>query len=151
LVPVGDFLDKREKHFVFGTRIYPNNMDGVQFFNHRYFFLFFGKLIPPQVDKSTGVHPEIPIDDGHPPPPTALVRQLSATSAAPPKKVPSLKHCFLSDGCFDVQKFLQCQVDSCECSLWRTSTALNLIHGVGDGESLSVGKKAHAAVAPKLT
>ena len=30
---------------------------------------FFGKLIPPQVDKSTGVRPEIPIDDGHPPPP----------------------------------------------------------------------------------
>jgi hypothetical protein len=108
---------------------------------------FFGKLIPPQVDKSTGVRPEIPIDDGHPPPPpTALVRQLSASSAAPPEKVPSLKHCFLSDGCFDVQNFLQPQVASRECSLWRTLTALNLIHGVGDGESLSIGKKAHAAV-----
>jgi hypothetical protein len=48
----------------------------------------------------------------------------------------------LSDGCFDVQKFLQCQVAARECSLWRTSTALNLTHGVG--ESLTVGKKACA-------
>jgi len=80
-----------------------------------------------------------------PPAPPALVRQFSASSAAPPKKVPSLQHCFLSDGCFDVQKYLQRQVAARKYSLWRTSTALNLIHGVGD--SLSVGKKAHAAVA----
>ena len=78
------------------------------------------------------------------PPPTALVQQFSASSAAPQKKVPSLQHCFLSDGCFDVQ-FLQRQVTAWECSLWRTSTTLKLIHGVG--ESLSVSKKAHAAVA----
>ena len=80
--------------------------------------------------------------DNPPPPPTALVRQFSASSAAPPKKVPSLQHCFLSDGCFDVQKYLQRQVAARECSLWRVSTALNLIHGVG--ESLLVGKKARA-------
>jgi hypothetical protein len=114
------------------------------FFNHRFLFAFFlGELIPLQEDKSTGIRPEIPIDDG-PPPPTALVQQFSASSAAPQKKVPSLQHCFLSDGCFDVQ-FLQRQVTAWECSLWRTSTTLKLIHGVG--ESLSVSKKAHAAVA----
>ena len=81
------------------------------FFHSSIYFCFFsGKLIPPQVDKSTGVHPEIPFDDGQTPLPTALVQQFSASSAAPPKKVPSLQHCFLSDGCFYVQKFLQRQV-----------------------------------------
>jgi hypothetical protein len=111
-----------------------------------YFCFFFGELIPPQEDKSTGIRPEIPIDVGPPPPPTALVRQFSASSAAPQKKVPSLQHCFLSDGCFDVQKFLQQrQVTARECSLWRTTTALKLIHSVG--ESLSVSKKGHADVA----
>ena len=106
-------------------------MDGMPFFNHRFILAFFGKQIPLQMDKSTGVRPEIPIDDGQPPP-TALVRQFSASSAAPQKKVPSLQYCFLSDGCVDVQKFLQRQVAARKCSLWRTSTALNLIHGVSE-------------------
>jgi hypothetical protein len=58
------------------------------------------------------------------------------------RKLPHCSIAFLSDGCFDVQKFIQRQVAARECSLWRTSTTLNLIHGVG--ESLSVGKKVHA-------
>ena len=50
--------------------------------------------------------PEIPIEQWTtPPPPTALGRQFSESTAAPPKKVLSLQHCLLSDGGLDVEKF----------------------------------------------
>ena len=104
------------------------------------FLLFFVQTIPLQVDKSTASVHEFPLTMD--PPPTAIDRQFTACSAATPKKCSSLQHCFSSDGCFDVQKFIQHQVASRECSLWRTSTTLNLIHGVC--ESLSAGKHAHA-------
>ncbi len=53
-----------------------------------------------------------------------------------------MHHCLLSDGGLDVEKYLRRQVSACEWSLWRTSTALNLTHGVG--ESLSAGVVAPA-------
>ena len=43
-------------------------------------------------------------------------------------------------GGLDVEKYLRRQVTACEWSLWRTSMAQNLIHGVG--ESLSAVVKA---------
>ena len=48
-----------------------------------------------------------------------------------------MQHCLLPDGGLDVEKYLRRQVSAREWLLWRTSTALNLIHGVG--ESLSAG------------
>ncbi len=75
-----------------------------------------------------------------PPPPTAPGQQFSVSTAAPPKRVLSLQHCLLSDGGLDVEKYLHRQVTASEWSLLRTSTALNLIHGIG--ESISAGSKA---------
>ncbi len=87
--------------------------------------------------------PEIPIEQWTTtPPPTALGRQFSESTATPPKKVLSLQHYLLSYGGLDVEKYLWRQVSAHEWLLWRTSTALNLIHGVG--ESLSAGVKAPA-------
>ena len=88
--------------------------------------------------------PEIPIEQWTTttPPPTALGRQFSVSTAAPPKKVPSLQHCLLSDGGLDAEKYLRRQVTAREWSLWRTSPALKLIHGIG--ESLSAGVKARS-------
>ena len=77
-----------------------------------------------------------------PPPPTAPGRQFSVSTAAPPKRVPSLQHCLLSDGGLDVEKYLHRQVTAREWSLWRTLMALNFIHGVN--ESLSAGSKARS-------
>ena len=85
--------------------------------------------------------PEIPIDNG-PPPPTAPSRQFSVSTVAPPKRVPSLQHCILSDGGLDAEKYLHRQVTARKWSLWRTSMALNLIHGVG--EYFSAGSKARS-------
>ena len=56
-----------------------------------------------------------------PPAPSALVRQFSASSAAPPKKVPSLQHCFLSDGFLMFKNIYSFKLPL--ASLWRTSTA----------------------------
>ena len=66
-----------KKHFVFGTSINPKTL--IYFWHQKWMachfsiidviLLFIGKRIPPQVEKSTGVRPEIPIDDGYPPPP----------------------------------------------------------------------------------
>ena len=85
--------------------------------------------------------PEIPVTmEIPPPPPTAPGRQFSVSTAAPPKRVPSLHHCVRSDGGLDVEKYLQRQAIAREWSFWRKSMALNLIHGIG--ESLSAGGKA---------
>jgi hypothetical protein len=84
--------------------------------------------------------PEIPVTMETPPPPTAPGRQFSVSIAALPKRVTSLHHCVRSDGGLEVEKYLQRQAIAHEWSLWRTSMALNLIHGVG--ESLSAGGKA---------
>ncbi len=87
--------------------------------------------------------PEIPIEQWTTTlPSTTLGRQFSELTAAPPKKVPSLQHCLLSDGGLDVEKYLRRQVSARERSLWWTSTALNLIHDIS--ESLSAGVKAPA-------
>ena len=51
-----------------------------------------------------------------------------------------MQHCLLPDGGLDVEKYLRHQVSAREWSLWRTSMAQNLIHGVG--ESLSAAVKA---------
>ena len=72
--------------------------------------------------------------------PTAPGRQFSVSTAAPPKRVTSLHHCVRSDGGLDVEKYLQRQAIAREWSIWRTSVAQNLIHGVG--ESLSAAVKA---------
>jgi len=77
-----------------------------------------------------------------PPPPTAPGRQLSASTDAPPKRLPSLHHCVRSDGCLDVEKYLQRQAIAREWSLWRKSMSLNLIHGIG--ESLFAGVEARS-------
>ena len=58
-----------------------------------------------------------PLDDG----------QLS-----PPRRLPLLCDCFLSDGGFDVNKYLQRQTAVCQQLLWRTLTALNLTNVVGE-------------------
>ena len=86
--------------------------------------------------------PEIPVTMEIPPPPatTAPGRQFSVSTAAPPKRVTSLHHCVRSDGGLDVEKYLQRQAIAREWSIWRTSVAQNLIHGVG--ESLSAAVKA---------
>jgi hypothetical protein len=107
-------------------------MDGMPFFNHRFILAFFlvNKFLCKWTNPLAFIQ-KFPLTMANPPP-TALVRQFSASSAAPQKKVPSLQYCFLSDGCVDVQKFLQRQVAARKCSLWRTSTALNLIHGVSE-------------------
>ena len=85
---------------------------------------------------------KIPIDNGQPPlPPTAPSRQFSGLPAGPPKRVPSLQHCLLSDGGLDVEKYLHVKLplaNGCSGGLM----ALNLIHGVG--ESLSAGSKARS-------
>jgi hypothetical protein len=109
-------------------------------------FLHFlcGKPVPPQVDNlSTQVwSSRNPRDNGTPPPtPTAPGWQFSVSTAASPKRVPSLHHCVRSDGGLDVEKYLQRQAVAREWSLWRTSMALNLVvHGVG--ESISAAVKA---------
>ena len=105
------------------------------------FLTFFGgKPVPPQVDNSAESSRN-PRDNGNPPPPpTAPGRQFSVSTAAPPKRVTSLHHCVRSDGGLDVEKYLQRQAIAREWSLWRTSMAQNLIHGIG--ESLSAAVKA---------
>ena len=93
------------------------------------------------MDKFPRVFQKSPLNNGQPPPPpTALGRQFSVSTAAPPKRVPSLHHCISSDGGLAVEKYLQRQAIAHEWSLWRKSMALNLIHGIG--ESLSAGGKA---------
>ena len=71
-----------------------------------------------------------PLDDG----------QLS-----PPRRLPLLCDCFLSDGGFDVNKYLQRQTALHQRLLWRTSTALNLTNVVV--ESLSICNQAWGAAA----
>ena len=76
-VPVGDLLDIKgdKKTFQFCCKNKSQNIDFFVRKNVRrfifnswiYFCFFSGKLIPMQVDKSTGVRPEIPIDDEQPP------------------------------------------------------------------------------------
>ena len=65
--------------------------------------------------------------DNIPPPSTTVGRQLS-----PLMRIPSLRDCFLSDGGFDVDKYLQRQTALRQRLLWRTSTALNLTNVVGE-------------------
>ena len=78
--------------------------------------------------------------DNIPPPSTTVGRQLS-----PLMRIPSLRDCFLSDGGFDVDKYLQRQTALRQRLLWRTSSALNLTNVVG--ESLSIGNQARGAAA----
>ena len=75
------------------------------FFNHRFILAFFlvNKFLCKWTNPLAFIQ-KFPLTMANPPP-TALVRQFSASSAAPQKKVPSLQYCFLSDGCVDVQKF----------------------------------------------
>ena len=102
--------------------------------------IFCGNPVPLQVDKFTRVFQNSPLTMDNPLPPTAPGRQFFVSTAAPPKRVPSLQHCLLSDGGLDVEKYLHHQVTACKWLLWRTSMALNLIHSVG--ESISAGSKA---------
>jgi len=104
--------------------------------------IFCGNPVPSQVENFTRVFQKSPLTMG--PPPTAHGQQFSVSTAAPPKRVPSLQHCILSDGGLDVEKYLHRQVTAREWSLWRTPMALNLIHGVG--ESISAGSKALSLV-----
>ena len=53
--------------------------------------------------------------------------------------------CFISDGGFDVNKYLQHQTALCQRSLWRMSTALNLTNVVD--YSLSIGNQAQGVAA----
>ena len=78
--------------------------------------------------------------DNIPPPSTTVGRQLS-----PLMRIPSLRDCFLSDGGFDVDKYLQRQTALRQRLLWRTSSALNLTNVVG--ESLSIGNQARGTAA----
>ena len=101
--------------------------------------IFCGNPVPLQVDKFTRVFQKSPLTMDNPLPPTAPGRQFFVSTAALPKRVPSLQHCLLSDGGLDVEKYLQCQITARKWSLWRTLMVLNLIHGVG--ETLSAGSK----------
>jgi hypothetical protein len=59
------------------------------------------------------------MDNTPPPPHTAVGQQL-----LPTRQVPLLRDCSISDGGFDVNKYLQRQTALCQRLLWRTSTAL---------------------------
>ena len=109
------------------------------------FSIFFGgNPVPPQVDKFTRVFQKSPLTmDNPPPPPTFPLAILCINChAAKEGSVTATLHCLLSDGGLDVEKYLQRQVTAHEWPLWRTSMALNLIHGVC--ESLSAGSKARS-------
>ena len=103
--------------------------------------IFCGNPVPLQVDKFTRVFQKSPLTMDNPLPPTAPGRQFFVSTAAPPKRVPSLQHCLLSDGGLDVEIYLHVKLplaNGCSGGLM----ALNLIHGVG--ESLSAGSKARS-------
>jgi hypothetical protein len=65
------------------------------------------------------------------PPPTTVGQQLS-----PPRRVPLLRDCFISNGGFDVNKYLQRQTALRQRLFWGVEAALNLTNVVG--ESLSI-------------